>query len=71
MANDDVLIVLNGCPTPVDAGESLHALLGRLELLQRPVAVEVNGELVPREQHAAQRLTAGDVVEVVTLVGGG
>ena len=37
----------------------------------RHVAVEVNGDLVPRERHPDFQLSNEDRVEVVTLVGGG
>jgi len=37
----------------------------------KPVAVEVNLELVPRQRHAEHRLAEGDRLEIVTLVGGG
>jgi len=46
-------------------------LLAELALAGKPVAVEVNRELVPRERQAAHRLADGDRVEIVTLVGGG
>jgi sulfur carrier protein len=44
-----------------------------VELGLRPqlVAVEVNGDLVPRAKHAAVMIQEGDQLEVVTLVGGG
>lgn len=66
-----VQISLNGNPTEIHGSESLTSLLTRLELQQRPVAVEVNGELIPREHHEQHRLMEGDAVEIVTLVGGG
>ena len=34
-------------------------------------AVEIDGELVPRSQHAARRLQAGERVEIVQAIGGG
>ena len=37
----------------------------------KPVAVEVNLQLVPRHRHAEHRLAEGDRLEIVTLVGGG
>ncbi|PVG81638.1 thiamine biosynthesis protein ThiS [Nocardioides gansuensis] len=37
----------------------------------RGCAVAVNGQVVPREHHAAHLLADGDVVEVVTAVQGG
>ncbi|MCX5655676.1 MAG: sulfur carrier protein ThiS [Planctomycetota bacterium] len=45
--------------------------MAALSVPRQPVAVEVNRELVPRSQHGARRLAEGDVVEIVTLVGGG
>src|SRR4051812_20128515 len=35
------------------------------------LAVEVNREVVPARQHAERRLSAGDAVEIVSLIGGG
>ena len=46
-------------------------LLEELNLTGKPVAVEVNLELVPRQQHAGHRLAESDRLEIVTLVGGG
>lgn len=66
-----VEIRLNGDSTAITEQESLASLLNRLEINGKRVAVEVNSELIPREQHLAHRLQAGDQVEVVTLVGGG
>ena len=54
----------------LDEGATIAILLGRLRLTG-PVAVEVNEQLAPREQHDDWALSAGDRVEVVTLVGGG
>jgi sulfur carrier protein len=50
---------------------TVAGLLDDLGLGDKPVAVEVNLQLVPRQRHAQQRLAAGDKVEIVTLVGGG
>jgi thiazole synthase len=46
-------------------------LLRQLELKPHHVAVEVNRDLVPRAGHQAWVIAEGDVLEVVTLVGGG
>src|SRR4051812_45299100 len=46
-------------------------LIGQLALKPEHVAVEVNRGLVPRARHAEVRVSAGDVLEIVTLVGGG
>jgi sulfur carrier protein len=66
-----VEIVVNGQTRQVAEGISVAELLDRLELAGRHVAVEVNLEVVPRARHAEQRLTPGDRLEIVTLVGGG
>ena len=67
----NIEIQLNGLPRAVPTGQTVAELLVALELAGRPVAVEVNQELVPRAGHASRQLAAGDVVEIVTLVGGG
>ena len=46
-------------------------LLEQLGITVRHVAVEVNGDLVPRERRPDFQLSNEDRVEVVTLVGGG
>ena len=64
-------ILVNGQNRLVADGSSIADLLELLELESRQVAVEVNLELVPRGRHAEHVLSAGDQLEVVTLVGGG
>ena len=64
-------IILNGEPRPIDAPARLADLVAALALRPEHVAVEVNARLVPRANHADMFLKDGDVVEVVTLVGGG
>jgi thiamine biosynthesis protein ThiS len=46
-------------------------LIEHLGLGGQAVAVEVNRQLVPKRRHDQTDLADGDVVEVVTLVGGG
>lgn len=66
-----VPIQLNGEPREVLDGQALAGLLEELGLRTEQVAVERNGQLVPRASHAETRLAAGDRLEIVTLVGGG
>ena len=66
-----VQIVVNGQNRLVADGSSIADLLTLLELESRQVAVEVNMELVSRGRHAEHVLSAGDQLEVVSLVGGG
>ena len=46
-------------------------LVADLGLRPEIVAVERNGDLVPRATHAEVGLAEGDRIEIVTLVGGG
>ncbi|MFK8330697.1 sulfur carrier protein ThiS [Pseudomonas sp. BJa5] len=64
-------ILLNGEPFELPDSESVEALLTRLDLVGRRVAVELNLDIVPRSQHAATVLREGDQVEVVHAIGGG
>jgi len=64
-------IVVNGDPRTIDHGTSVRALVEQLGLAPEQVAVERNRVIVPRAEHAAVELTAGDALEIVTFVGGG
>lgn len=68
---DQIELTINGKPDQISTGRTIADLLAKLELNPQQVAVEVNRELVPRESHAEHQLSAGDEVEVVSLVGGG
>lgn len=64
-------LVVNGKPTELAEGARVTDLLAQLGLAERPSAVEVNKDLVPRRRHGEHVLAEGDTVEIVTLVGGG
>ncbi|MDP2107497.1 MAG: sulfur carrier protein ThiS [Rhodocyclaceae bacterium] len=64
-------ISINGAPRQVTAPLTLAALLENEGLLGKRVAVEKNGEIVPKSQHASTLLAAGDRLEIVVAVGGG
>jgi thiamine biosynthesis protein ThiS len=64
-------ILLNGERHELPESATLTDLLSSLELQDRRFAVEINEELVPRSQHATQRLQADDRVEIVQAIGGG
>jgi sulfur carrier protein len=64
-------IHLNGRDHEIPPETTLDALLAAEGLGERRVAVEVNGEIVPRGRHAGHVLHAGDRVEIVHAMGGG
>lgn len=64
-------IVLNGTDTTLDRPCTVAELLADRRLADRPAAVEVNGDVVPKSRHGEHLLRDGDRIEIVTLVGGG
>lgn len=53
------------------AGKSIAEYIASTEYEQKRIAVEKNGDIVPKAQYAETILQDGDVVEVVCFVGGG
>ena len=64
-------IVINGEPQQLAAATTVAALLEARGLAEKRVAVERNGEIVPKSRHAETLLTSGDQIEIVVAVGGG
>ena len=64
-------VVLNGEPHQISWGATVADLVAGLGRDPRTVAVERNGELVPRARFGETRLGAGDRLEVVHFVQGG
>lgn len=64
-------IEVNGKPREVADGASVADLLGELELDERLVVVELNREIVRRNERGDVGLQAGDRIEIVHFVGGG
>ncbi len=64
-------LVINGEPRRFPAPLTLSQLVESLDLAGKRIAIEKNGEIVPRSQHADSRLASGDRLEIVVAVGGG
>ena len=64
-------ILVNDQPCETAEGCTVAVLLEQLGLTGKPVAVEVNRQLVPRQRHDEHILAGNDRLEIVTLVGGG
>ena len=64
-------IVLNGEPRSLTRPLTVLELLQGEGLGEHRVAVEVNGEIVPRGRHGEHALRPGDRVEIVHALGGG
>jgi thiazole synthase len=67
----EISLVVNGEPRRFAAGGTIAALVASLELNPLKVAVERNGEIVPRSTLGEVVLAEGDALEIVHFVGGG
>jgi sulfur carrier protein len=65
-------IVLNGKSVVLpEEVNSIQKLLTQYNLEKRIVVVELNKEIVLKEQYETTNLSRGDMVEIIHFVGGG
>jgi sulfur carrier protein len=64
-------ITVNGGTRRFDSPLDIARLLDILGLTGKRLAVEVNGEIIPKSQHPDTALNDGDKLEIVVAVGGG
>lgn len=62
---------INGEPRQFAAPLTVAGLIEALGYVGKRIAVEKNGEIVPKSQHASTPLASGDQLEIVVAVGGG
>lgn len=66
-----IQVTVNGSSHRFDESMDVAQLIERLALAGRKIAVERNGEIVPKSAHRTTRLDDGDRLEIVVAVGGG
>jgi sulfur carrier protein len=66
-----ISVVVNGEPRRFEGPLSCDSLIGALELAGKRIALEKNGEIVPRSRYAEEMVNEGDRLEIVVAVGGG
>jgi len=66
-----ITVTLNGSIRELPAALTFGELVESLELAGRRIAIERNGEIVPRSTFAEACVADGDRIEVVVAVGGG
>ncbi|MFA5863821.1 MAG: sulfur carrier protein ThiS [Phycisphaerae bacterium] len=64
-------VTVNGERREMAEDLTILQLLSQVSLANRRVAVEINRELVTRSLHETRKINPGDVIEIVSLVGGG
>ncbi|UJP04919.1 MAG: sulfur carrier protein ThiS [Nitrosomonas sp.] len=66
-----IQLIINGQAQQFESPLTVIQLIDRLALQGKRIAIERNGEIVPRSQFREQILNHGDHIEVVVAVGGG
>ena len=66
-----ISVSINGEVRHFDTPISITALLEQMQLGGKRIALERNGEIVPRGQFNLHLLADGDKLEIVVAVGGG
>jgi sulfur carrier protein len=66
-----IQVIVNGAAQRLEQPLDVAALVARLELSGKRIAVERNGEIVPKSAHRATLVADGDRLEIVVAVGGG
>ena len=66
-----IQLSVNGETRQIAPGASLAGLIDDLALAGKRIAVERNGEIVPRSRYGETALADGDQLEIVVAVGGG
>jgi sulfur carrier protein len=66
-----VEVTINGEKRLFEPDLTIADLLAKLQMDSRAIAVEINQQIQPRNIHHQTRIESGDVLEIVTLVGGG
>lgn len=64
------MVKINGTPLDI-AGKTIAQYLADTDYDPKRIAIEKNGEIVPKSKYIQTVLEDGDVLEVVSFVGGG
>ena len=65
-----MLITINGKKTEINDTATVADML-KIMTLKGPLAVEINRDICPKSRYPETYLKQGDVLEIVTIVGGG
>jgi len=66
-----IQVTVNGAAQRFDGPVNVRQVLEKLSMAGKKVAVERNGEIVPRSLHQEVMIENGDQLEIVVAVGGG
>jgi sulfur carrier protein len=66
-----IQVIVNGAPQRFEQPLDVADLIARMQLAGKRIAVEKNGEIVPKSALGATMIADGDRLEIVVAVGGG
>ncbi len=66
-----IQVTVNGAAQRFERPLPVSALVEKMSLAGKKIAIERNGEIVPRSAHARTLIADGDQLEIVIAVGGG
>ena len=66
-----IQVTVNGTAHRFETPLDIRAMLEKLSMAGKKVAVEKNGEIIPRSLHQQTLVADGDQLEIVVAVGGG
>lgn len=65
------MITLNGNTVSDHEGITLEELIRRQNFVKSQIAIEINGKIISKREYETTQVQDGDVIEVVSFVGGG
>lgn len=66
-----MFVTLNGKKQEIKEAMPLSRLLTEFKVPEKGVAIEVNGNIIPRSEFSNLRIREGDIIEMLRIVGGG
>ena len=64
-------ITINGATHECPSNSNITQLLERLEMQNKRIALEINNEVIPKNEYKAYTLNDGDCIEIIQAIGGG
>ena len=66
-----ISIMVNGDKLKIEEDSTIEILLELLNITPARLAIEINGEVIPRSEILEKVLQDGDILEIVKAIGGG
>ena len=66
-----IYIMVNGDKLKIEEDSTIEILLELLNITPARLAIEINGEVIPRSEILEKVLQDGDILEIVKAIGGG